>query len=40
LVGGQAKEKFWTLYKSDRKFKDSRTQEGVAETPDPRFAYF
>lgn len=37
LVGSGAKQKFWELYKSERKFKDFRPLEN---TPDPRFAYF
>ena len=38
MVGHRAKQKFWDLYKSERKFKDFNAEE--EETPDPRFAYF
>lgn len=38
LVGSRAKQKFWDLYKSERKFKDFDPD--IEETPDPRFAYF
>jgi len=38
LVGSRAKQKFWDLYKSNRKFKDFDPE--IEETPDPRFAYF
>ena len=38
LVGNSAKNKFWELYKSDRKFKDF--QEESDPLLDPRFAYF
>ena len=35
--GKDAKEEFWDLYKSDRRFKDYNT--GTDEIKDPRFAY-
>lgn len=35
--GDDAKEEFWDLYKSERRFKDYNT--GVDEIKDPRFAY-
>lgn len=35
--GDEAKEEFWDLYKSERKFKDYNT--GTDEIKDPRFAY-
>lgn len=35
--GDGAKEEFWELYKSDRKFKDQNMQDD--EIKDPRFAY-
>ena len=38
MVGPEAKEKFWTLYKSERKFKDNILAE-EEEQRDPRFAY-
>jgi len=38
LVGSRAKQKFWDLYKSERRFKDFNT--AIDTTPDPRFAYF
>lgn len=38
LVGNSAKNKFWELYKSERKFKDF--QEESDPMVDPRFAYF
>jgi hypothetical protein len=38
LVGSRAKEKFWDLYKSERRFKDFNP--AMDTTPDPRFAYF
>ena len=37
-MGSRAKQKFWDLYKSDRKFKDFNPDEDVCA--DPRFAYF
>ena len=38
LVGSRAKQKFWNLYKSDRKFKDFDPE--LETSSDPRFAYF
>ena len=38
LVGSRAKQKFWDLYKSERKFKDFDPMNDT--TQDPRFAYF
>lgn len=38
LVGSRAKQKFWNLYKSERKFKDFDPEQESAS--DPRFAYF
>jgi hypothetical protein len=35
--GDEAKEEFWDLYKSERRFKDYNT--GVDDIKDPRFAY-
>lgn len=35
--GEEAKEEFWDLYKSERRFKDFTT--GVDDIKDPRFAY-
>ena len=35
--GEDAREEFWDLYKSERRFKDYNT--GVDEIKDPRFAY-
>lgn len=35
--GEEAKDNFWSLYKSDRKFKDY--DEATDEIHDPRFAY-
>jgi hypothetical protein len=37
LTGPEAKDKFWTLYKSERKFKDTSMED--SEVRDPRFAY-
>ena len=37
FFGSDAKEEFWDLYKSERRFKDYNT--GVDEIKDPRFAY-
>ena len=37
-MGSRAKQKFWHLYKSERKFKDF--DPFADDTPDPRFAYF
>jgi hypothetical protein len=37
LVGSGAKQKFWELYKNERKFKDFKPAQGIN---DPRFAYF
>lgn len=36
-MGSGAKQKFWELYKSERKFKDFKPAQGIS---DPRFAYF
>ena len=36
-MGSHAKQKFWDLYKSNRRFKDFDSE--VEESPDPRFAY-
>ena len=38
LVGTRAKQKFWDLYKSQRRFKDFDPE--TEESADPRFAYF
>ena len=38
LVGSRAKQKFWNLYKSERKFKDFDPE--LETATDPRFAYF
>lgn len=36
-MGSRAKQKFWDLYKSERKFKDF--DPNMNENKDPRFAY-
>ena len=38
LVGNRAKQKFWDLYKSERRFKDFNPDNEFSQ--DPRFAYF
>jgi hypothetical protein len=38
MIGSGAKQRFWELYKSERKFKDF--EPGTHVTADPRFAYF
>ena len=37
-MGSRARQKFWTLYKSERKFKDFDPD--IDNSTDPRFAYF
>jgi len=37
-VGSRAKQKFWDLYKSERRFKDFNPAQEMSK--DPRFAYF